>query len=58
MVEKIRILKLYALQVYTRCVLTQYVKLMRETCHLLMVLTIFGCSNMLRWKLSFKNRHE
>ena len=28
---------------------------MPEACHLLTVLTIFGCSNMLRWKLSLKN---
>jgi hypothetical protein len=44
--------------IYTRCILMQYVKLMSEVCHLLTVLTIFGCSNMLRWKLSLKNRHE
>jgi hypothetical protein len=27
---------------------------MREACHLLTGLTIFDCSNMLRWKLSLK----
>jgi hypothetical protein len=36
--------------------LMQYVKLMHEACHLLMVLTVFGCNNMLHWTLLSKNR--
>ena len=41
------------MQIYTLR-FTQYIKLMREVCYLLMVLMIFGCSNMSRWKLSLK----
>ena len=54
-VEKKHILNIICI---AHCVLMQYVKLMCEACHILTILTIFGHSNMLHWKLSLKNQHE
>jgi hypothetical protein len=44
-------LRKYALQIDTHCVLTQYVKLMCKACHLLTVSMIFGSSN--EWLIAF-----